>query len=122
MESCFTTSVWAFSCSAFYCAPSQSYILGRFFTPNVAIVTNHRLVGSGPYRFIRHLTYSGFLTIMFGFGLACANAASLCIMFLPVTSAVLWRIHVEERALTAAFGEQYRAYAARTKRLIPFVF
>jgi protein-S-isoprenylcysteine O-methyltransferase Ste14 len=32
------------------------------------------------------------------------------------------RIIYEERALGAAFGEEYRAYAARTKRLIPWVF
>jgi protein-S-isoprenylcysteine O-methyltransferase len=96
--------------------------LGRFFTPNVAIVTDHRLIDSGPYRFIRHPTYSGFLIILLGLGLACANAASLVIMFIPVTAVLLWRIQIEERALSEAFGERYRVYAGRTKRLIPFVY
>src|SRR5262249_39315712 len=96
--------------------------LGRFFTPNVAIVTDHRLIDSGPYRFIRHPTYSGFLLIVLGLGLACANAASLAIMFIPVSAALLWRIQIEERVLTEAFGERYRAYASRTKRLIPFIY
>jgi protein-S-isoprenylcysteine O-methyltransferase len=96
--------------------------LGRFFTPNVAIVTDHRLIDSGPYRLIRHPTYSGFLVILLGLGLACANAASLMVIFIPVLTCLLWRIQIEERALTEAFGEQYRAYACRTKRLIPFVY
>jgi protein-S-isoprenylcysteine O-methyltransferase len=96
--------------------------LGRFFTPNVAIITGHRLIDSGPYRFIRHPTYSGFLLILLRLGFACANAASLVIIFIPASAALLWRIQIEERALIEAFGEDYQTYAARTKRLIPFVY
>lgn len=33
--------------------------LGRFFTINVAIATDHRLIDSGPYRFVRHPSYTG---------------------------------------------------------------
>ena len=43
-------------------------------------------------------------------------------LLLPVTAAFLWRIHVEENALRDGLGEDYRIYATRTKRLIPFVY
>jgi protein-S-isoprenylcysteine O-methyltransferase Ste14 len=43
-------------------------------------------------------------------------------MTVPIIAAFLWRIRIEERALTDALGEEYRAYTQRTKRLIPFVY
>jgi protein-S-isoprenylcysteine O-methyltransferase len=96
--------------------------LGRFFTVNVAIAKGHELVDSGPYRFVRHPSYAGFLIISFGFGLSFENLASLLVIFLPACAVILWRIHVEERALLDALGERYRSYMRRTRRLIPLVF
>jgi len=96
--------------------------LGRFFTPNVAIAADHRLIDSGPYRFIRHPTYTGFLMILFGLGLSFGNLASLLIAFVPTLVCLLWRIRIEEKALAERFGERYRAYMQRTKRLIPLIY
>ena len=96
--------------------------LGRFFTPNVAIAADHRLIDSGPYRFIRHPTYTGFLMILFGLGLSFGNLASLLIAVVPILVCLLWRIRIEEQALAERFGERYRAYMQRTKRLIPLVY
>jgi protein-S-isoprenylcysteine O-methyltransferase Ste14 len=43
-------------------------------------------------------------------------------LVLPTFAVFLWRIHVEEGALTAALGDAYTNYKARTRRLIPFVY
>jgi protein-S-isoprenylcysteine O-methyltransferase len=96
--------------------------LGRFFTTNVAIAKDHRLVDSGPYRFIRHPSYAGDLLATFGFALIFINGTSLLIIFLPNCAVMLWRIHVEETALLAALGEPYRRYMQRTKRLVPLIY
>ena len=96
--------------------------LGRFFTTNVAIAKDHRLIDSGPYRYIRHPSYSGALLAVFGFALSFSNWASFLIVFVPVCVVQLWRIHVEEDALISGLGEQYRAYMQRTKRLIPLIY
>ena len=96
--------------------------LGRFFTVNVAIATDHRLIDSGPYRWIRHPSYAGGLLIVLGFGLCMGNIASLLIFMTCFLIACLRRIQVEEQALIEAFGGQYRDYMQRTKRLIPFVY
>jgi len=96
--------------------------LGRFFTTNVAIAKDHRLVDSGPYRLVRHPSYTGSLVAAFGFALSFSNGASLLIIFAPYAAVILWRIRIEEQALTGALGRDYTAYMRRTKRLIPKVF
>src|SRR5215472_642527 len=51
--------------------------LGRFFTVNVAIAADHRVIDSGPYRFIRHPSYTGVLMGILGIGLGIGNWVSL---------------------------------------------
>jgi len=96
--------------------------LGRFFTVNVAIARNHELITTGPYRFIRHPSYTGTLVIFLGFGLCLLNWLSLLALFIPITIAFLWRVHVEEEALREAFGRGYERYAKSTARLVPFLY
>jgi len=96
--------------------------LGRFFTTNVAIAADHRVIDAGPYRWIRHPSYTGGLLIIFGYGLCFNNWASLTIIFVPCCAVTLWRIHIEEEALTSALGQAYGDYRRKTKRLIPWVY
>jgi protein-S-isoprenylcysteine O-methyltransferase len=96
--------------------------LGRFFTVNVTIAKDHQLITTGPYRYVRHPSYTGTLLIFLGFGLCMLNIFSLSAVFLPIAAAFLWRMHVEETALREAFGERYREYASRTRRVIPLVY
>jgi protein-S-isoprenylcysteine O-methyltransferase len=96
--------------------------LGRFFTTNVAIANDHRLIDTGPYRFVRHPSYTGSIVAVLGFSLSFANWASLLLIFVPSFAITLWRIQIEEAALTEALGEPYRDYMKRTKRLIPGIY
>jgi protein-S-isoprenylcysteine O-methyltransferase Ste14 len=93
--------------------------LGRAFRTTVEVDPDQAIVTSGPYRWVRHPSYTGLLLIVAGFGLTVGNwlALALCVA-LPLP-ALLWRIHVEEAELTRVLGEPYRAYRMRTKRLIP---
>jgi len=96
--------------------------LGRYFTVDVSISAEHKLIDSGPYRYIRNPTYTGALLAFLGLGFCFGNWLSILFLTLPIIAAFLWRIRIEERALTDALGENYRAYAERTRRLIPFVY
>ena len=96
--------------------------LGRFFTPEVAIQPGQRLVQRGLYRYVRHPSYTGTFITILGFGLALTNALSLLILLALPGLAYAFRMRVEEAALREAFGDDYRDYMRRTKRLIPFVF
>jgi protein-S-isoprenylcysteine O-methyltransferase Ste14 len=97
-------------------------ILGKYFTFDIAIQGNQALIETGPYRYIRHPSYSGALLSLLGFSLALGNWAGLAAALSCLGTAYAYRIPVEEAALTGALGEPYRQYIRRTWRLVPFVF
>lgn len=97
-------------------------VLDRFFTIHVAIHDDHELIRHGPYRCLRHPSYTGALCTFLCFPLALGTWAGWMAMALLVVPGFLYRIRVEERALRQAFPQQYPAYARSTKRLIPFVW
>jgi protein-S-isoprenylcysteine O-methyltransferase Ste14 len=96
--------------------------LGRFFTVTVTIQPEHRIIEDGPYRRVRHPSYTGLLAALAGFGLALGNWLSLLALAVLPLVGILLRIWAEESTLVRALGEDYRAYAARTDRLVPGVW
>jgi protein-S-isoprenylcysteine O-methyltransferase len=96
--------------------------LKRFFTVDVAISADHRLLDSGIYGVIRHPSYLGSIMSFVGLGIALCNWVALLAIVIPVTGSFLRRISIEESALREAFGSQYQKYCDRTKRLVPFVY
>lgn len=97
-------------------------VLAEHFTVDVAIRPGHALIRSGPYRLLRHPSYTGALLTFHGFALALGSAWSLAVVAVVVTAAFLWRIEVEEAVLRRAFPDAYADYARQTRRLIPFVW
>lgn len=96
--------------------------LGRFFTVNVAITKDHRVVDDGPYRLVRHPSYSGLFLVFTGLGLMLFNWVALFVLTLPIFAMFVWRMNVEEHALMEALGEPYDDYMKHTKRFVPFVY
>jgi protein-S-isoprenylcysteine O-methyltransferase Ste14 len=97
-------------------------VLGKYFTFDVAIQSGQILIEVGPYRYIRHPSYSGALLTLVGFGLALGNWAGLAATLSCMGIAYAYRIRIEEAALASALGETYKQYRKRTWRLVPFVF
>jgi len=97
-------------------------VLGRFFTFDVAIHSGQTVIEIGPYRYIRHPSYTGALVTLIGLGLALGNWAALIALLVCTGIAYNYRIVIEEAALVAALGEPYKDYMRRTRRLIPFLF
>jgi protein-S-isoprenylcysteine O-methyltransferase Ste14 len=62
------------------------------------------------------------ILVFVGVGLAVSNWASLVVLALVPTAGLLVRIHLEERALLAGLGEDYRGYAATHRRLFPGIW
>ena len=96
--------------------------LKHYFTVNVALHTDHKIIDAGLYRHVRHPAYTGSLLSFFGLGLALVNWLSLALVFLPVLAAFLVRIKQEEKVLHQRFGSGYADYCAETKRLLPWLY
>jgi protein-S-isoprenylcysteine O-methyltransferase len=97
-------------------------VLGKYFTFDVATHAGQVLVEVGPYRYVRHPSYSGALLSLLGFGLSLGNWAGLAAALSCLGFAYGYRIPVEEAALASALGETYTQYQKRTWRLVPFLF
>jgi protein-S-isoprenylcysteine O-methyltransferase Ste14 len=97
-------------------------ILGRYFTFQVAVHTNQPVIEAGPYRYIRHPSYTGALNTLAGLGLALGNWAGLIVLLFFMSVGYGYRIPIEESALVASIGEPYKDYMRRTHRLIPYVY
>lgn len=97
-------------------------ILGRYFTFQVAVHADQTVIEAGPYRYIRHPSYTGALITLTGLGLALGNWAGLIVLLATMAVGYGYRILIEESALVASIGEPYKKYMARTHRLIPYVF
>ncbi|MGH7894018.1 MAG: methyltransferase family protein [Candidatus Binatia bacterium] len=95
-------------------------VLGTALSPLVSPHPQGRLVTDGPYRFVRHPIYLGQLLIAVGAPLTLGCRYALAVSC--AAAVVLFvRARFEEDALARAYPE-YRGYAARTWRLVPFVF
>jgi protein-S-isoprenylcysteine O-methyltransferase Ste14 len=96
-------------------------VLGRYFTFQVDVRSGQTVIEAGPYRYVRHPSYTGALITVIGLGLVLGNWASLVAMLVCVLIGYAYRIRVEEAALVSALGQPYREYMSRTARLVPFV-
>ena len=93
--------------------------LGRSFSTFIEIDADQAVVTRGPYRWVRHPSYTGLLLIALGFGLGVGNWLSLAICAVIPLVGLLPRIAVEEAELARVLGDQYRRYQKATRRLVP---
>jgi len=96
-------------------------VLGRFFSLNVRVVEDHRVVDKGPYRLVRHPSYTGVLITFIGISLAVQSFAALLVLLTVFTISFGYRMRVEEKTLLTELGDNYANYMKRTKRIIPYL-
>ncbi len=96
--------------------------LGASFRTTVEIDRDQQVMNRGPYRLIRHPSYSGLLLICCGYGIAIQNWLSLLIVIVLPLAALLYRIRIEEAVLVSSLGPDYVTYKNRTKKLIPWIW
>jgi protein-S-isoprenylcysteine O-methyltransferase Ste14 len=96
--------------------------LGQYFTVVLKTSEDQPVVDRGPYRVLRHPSYTGLLLAFAGCVLMLGNWVGAAASLALVLAALLYRIRIEERALDAALGQRYRDYATGRARLVPFVW
>jgi protein-S-isoprenylcysteine O-methyltransferase Ste14 len=97
---------------------SARRVLGHGYSGHISVKDDQELVQSGPYHFVRHPAYLGYLLMALGVCLGYSSLMGLFAIALLIP-AVVYRIHVEEKILESHFGAQFRSYAGKTARLIP---
>jgi protein-S-isoprenylcysteine O-methyltransferase Ste14 len=95
--------------------------LGRQFSMQVTLQENHQLVTEGAFKRIRHPRYCGILFFFFGISLVFKSWIGL-ILTGVVIWVLLWRMKDEETLMAEEFGDEWKAYAAHTWRLVPRVW
>ncbi len=97
-------------------------MLGEYFTFDVRVHDEQRVIERGAYSWVRHPSYAAGILMYVGVGFALGNWISLVILSSLAVFVYMKRITVEEHALKEALGERYRTYMQSRKRLIPYVY
>lgn len=96
--------------------------LGVLFTMVVKVSAGQQIVDRGPYHFVRHPSYTGLILAFLGCGIVLGNWAGAVVAVAIVTTALVYRLLREERALIAANGTAYLDYAQGRARLVPYIW
>ncbi|PIL35218.1 hypothetical protein GSI_03008 [Ganoderma sinense ZZ0214-1] len=116
--------------------------LGKFFTFQLALFKEHKLVTWGPYGVVRHPSYSGLLlgiagivTVGLGPGSylyesgmlanpwVAGPAAAWALWWASVAGGVVRRVSTEDEVLRNRFGQEWEEWAKRTPyKLVPYVY
>ena len=97
------------------------FVLGKFFVPVVGKQKGQRIIQRGPYRLVRHPSYTGLLLELLGAALCFSNWISFVVVLIAFIPAISYRINVEEEFLRKNFKE-YEGYQERTRKLIPLIY
>ena len=96
--------------------------LGTYFTTVLKTSPDQVIVERGPYRVLRHPSYTGLLAVFVGGGLMLGNWAGTAASFLLILVGLVYRLRREERAMIDSRGDVYLGFAADRARLVPFVW
>ena len=111
---CLVVSLWFFH---------RSHVdLGRYWSITLEVRENHRLVTHGVYRRVRHPMYSALFLYAIGQAFALPNWVAGPSYLVSFGILFALRLRAEERMMLETFGDEYTAYMAATKRLIPGVW
>jgi len=95
--------------------------LGQFFTADVTIHRQHRLITTGLYQHLRHPAYSGLLLALLAAGLAMGDYLAFLALTAPVYWAINKRIEIEEQMLLQSFDAEYLEYCKHSWKLLPWI-
>jgi protein-S-isoprenylcysteine O-methyltransferase Ste14 len=95
--------------------------LGEYFTGDVKARSDQPVITAGPYRWVRHPSYTAGMMMFIGIGLALGSWASFALLTIATIATYGYRVAVEERVLLETIGEPYGNYMKERKRFIPYI-
>ena len=96
--------------------------LGKNWSPALEIRKNHKLVTRGPYKYIRHPMYTYMWIGVAGYWLISSNWIVGIVAFLTWSILYFIRLSEEEKMMIEEFGEEYKDYMRKTKKIIPWIY
>lgn len=96
--------------------------LGVNWSNTLVLRCGHALVTGGIYRHVRHPMYAALLAYGLGLTLLVPNWIAGPAFLVPFAMLVASRLAAEERMLQGRFGAAWDAYAARSWRLLPWIW
>ena len=93
--------------------------LREFWSLQIEIRSEHRLIREGVYSWLRHPNYAAILLEVLSIPLVVNAWVTLALALATFVPMLLYRTHCEEAALVEKFGERYRAYQREVGKLVP---
>ena len=95
--------------------------LGQYFTGDVRAREDQPVICTGPYRWVRHPSYTAGMMMFIGIGLALGSWFSFLLLTIGSIATYGYRVAVEERLLLQTLGEPYASYMKGRRRFIPHI-
>jgi protein-S-isoprenylcysteine O-methyltransferase Ste14 len=96
--------------------------LGRSWSVTLELRDNHALITHGVYKWVRHPMYSAFWLWAIAQALLLPNWIAGFAGIVGFGTLYFCRVGHEEKMMIDGFGDSYREYMARTKRIIPGIY
>jgi protein-S-isoprenylcysteine O-methyltransferase Ste14 len=93
-------------------------ILGRYWSPQLQVQKEHKIITAGPYRVIRHPIYTAMFIWVIGLAIFTANMVFALLALLTIMVLIL-RVPKEEKMMLEQFGDEYKKYMQITGRFFP---
>jgi len=94
--------------------------LGDFYSQEILLFKNHKLIANGPFRIIRHPQYLSQILLDLGGGLAVLSYIVLPLALIQIPF-IIMRASLEEKLLGKYFKDEFMAYKKKTGFMIPFI-
>jgi len=95
--------------------------LGRHLRLDAALSTDHQLVRSGPYRFVRHPIYTSMLCVLLGTGFMISPVWLLLVALSVFIAGTEIRVRIEDSLLASRFGAEFEAFRRSVSAYVPFI-
>jgi protein-S-isoprenylcysteine O-methyltransferase Ste14 len=96
--------------------------IGGMYSGYLRVTAGQVLVTGEPCRYVKHPGYTGFAILALGLCIEYSSLVGLAIIPALLLPGLAYRMRVEERLLAGQFGEEYRAFAGKTRKLIPGIW
>jgi protein-S-isoprenylcysteine O-methyltransferase Ste14 len=95
--------------------------LGRQWRIDAGLSSDHELIMSGPYRFVRHPIYTSMLCVLLATGFVMTPLVLFLLAIVVFLIGTEIRVRIEDRLLASQFGERFQEYRRRVPAYIPFI-